>query len=289
MSITWLSGEVTTAAWCWKLTLKNGTVYGFTDHDTDLVIDDVTYEAATGFLPSAVDSSNNMAVDNLDVEGYLSSARITADDLATGRYDYAKLEIFICNWANLADTPKILRRGTLGRVSHGQTGFRAEIRGMMEAFQQQGGITCQKTCRADFCDAKCGLNAATYTTTGTVTAVNPDGTFYTDLTQADGHFDYGLVTFTSGENDGYGYEIKVYTEENGKVDTFLPTSWPVAAADTFSIIAGCDKNFSTCKTRYNNVVNFRAEPHVPGNDYSASYPKSGDANTVSEGQNPQRG
>ncbi len=287
--ISWLQNSVTTAAWCWKLTLADDTVYGFTTHDRDLVIDGVTYEAATGFLPTTIDTSNTMAVDNLDVDGMLTSDRITADDLATGRYEGAKVVIFLCNWANLADPVHILRRGTIGQVSHGKYGFQAEIRGMMEPFQQAAGLICQKTCRAILGDTKCKVNAAAYTATGTVTAVNADGTFTTTLTQADNYFDYGLVTFTSGDNDGKGYEVKEYLNTGGKVDTFLPTFYPVAAGDTFTIVAGCDGNFSTCKNRFNNVANFRGEPHVPGNDYSTSYPGTGDENTVNSGQSVQRG
>lgn len=287
--ILWLQGDATTAAWCWKLTLTDSTVMGFTTHDRDLVIDGVTYEAATGFLPTTIDTSNTLAVDNLDVDGMLTSDRITADDLAIGRYDFAKVLIFLANWANLADSIYILRKGTLGQVSHGRFQFQAEIRGMMEPFQQQAGLVTQKTCRQTLGDTKCKVSLTSYSFTGAITGVNADGTFTTNLTQANNFFDYGLITFTSGDNDGKGYEIKEYLNTGGKVDTFLPTFLPVAIGDTFSIVAGCDGNLSTCKTRFNNVINFRAEPHVPGNDYSTSYPSSGDSNTVSEGQSAKRG
>jgi uncharacterized phage protein (TIGR02218 family) len=35
---------------------------------------------------------------------------------------------------------------------------------------------------------------------------------------------------------------------------------------------GCDKRFETCVTRFNNAVNFRGEPHLPGNDPLTRYP-----------------
>jgi hypothetical protein len=46
---THIAGEVTTLATCWKMTRRDATVLGFTDHDADIVFDSVTYKAATGF------------------------------------------------------------------------------------------------------------------------------------------------------------------------------------------------------------------------------------------------
>ena len=39
----------TTMCTCWKATLKNGTIYGFTDHDQDLTVLGVLYQASTGY------------------------------------------------------------------------------------------------------------------------------------------------------------------------------------------------------------------------------------------------
>jgi uncharacterized phage protein (TIGR02218 family) len=35
---------------------------------------------------------------------------------------------------------------------------------------------------------------------------------------------------------------------------------------------GCDKRFETCVSRFGNAVNFRGEPHLPGNDLLTRYP-----------------
>jgi hypothetical protein len=39
---------------------------------------------------------------------------------------------------------------------------------------------------------------------------------------------------------------------------------------------GCDRRLTTCRDRFDNVVNFRGFPHIPGNDFILKYPKSGD-------------
>lgn len=286
--IPWLQNEVTTIAWCWELTLADGTVMGFTSHDQDLVISGVTYEAATGFTPTAVETSRDMAVDNLDVEGMIDSENITKQDILVGRYDGAKIKIFLCNWKNASDPVHVIRRGTLGQIAMGKQAFTAEIRGLMQAYQQQSGDVYQKTCRATLGDVKCGKDLTSYTFTGQITAIYDDGTFNTTLTNIDKYFDYGLLTFTSGDNSGRSFEVKQYLQDSGWFMTFLPITFPIAIGDTFRCIAGCDGNFSTCKNNFSNVINFRGEPHVPGNDYATSYPSSGSANTVSDGSSVKR-
>jgi uncharacterized phage protein (TIGR02218 family) len=59
-------------------------------------------------------------------------------------------------------------------------------------------------------------------------------------------------------------EVKQFAP--GIVTLALPMEFPIVAGDTYTITAGCDKQFGTCKARYNNVVNFRGEPYIPGID-----------------------
>jgi uncharacterized phage protein (TIGR02218 family) len=261
---------------------------GFTSHDKDLLIDGVNYESRGGFNPTAVETSRDMSVDNMDIDGVIDSDRITKQDIVSGRYDNATLLVFMCNWKNLSDEPYIIRRGTIGQVKTGKTAFTAEVRGLLQAYQQQTGEIYQKTCRATLGDSKCQKDRTSFTFTGEVTEVNVNGSFNTTLTNADKFFDYGLITFTSGDNDGRPYDVKQFTYEDGCVTTFLPTTFAVAVGDEFTAIAGCDGNRSTCKIKFNNIINFRGEPDVPGSDYSTSYPYQGSSNTVSEGQSAKR-
>lgn len=39
---------------------------------------------------------------------------------------------------------------------------------------------------------------------------------------------------------------------------------------------GCDRQLGTCRDRFDNVVNFRGFPHIPGSDFVLRYPRSGD-------------
>jgi uncharacterized phage protein (TIGR02218 family) len=90
---------------------------------------------------------------------------------------------------------------------------------------------------------------------------------------ASGHFRYGIVTFTSGVNNGVSADIESHLRADGTVTLvfWLPLPAKPSAGDTFSIIAGCDKSFDTCRTKFANVANFRGFPHMPGSDFTYSY------------------
>jgi uncharacterized phage protein (TIGR02218 family) len=128
-----LEQEVTTLATCWTLTRTDGLVLGFTDHDRDLVIEGLTYRAASAYSRSAIASRAGLAVDNLDLEGLLDAEAITEEDLRAGRFDRAAIEVFLVSWQALGQGVVKLRRGTLGEVRLQGGLYRAELRGMAQA------------------------------------------------------------------------------------------------------------------------------------------------------------
>ena len=44
-----LASGVTTLCWCWRVTRRDGPVFGFTDHDRDLTVDGLVFLAGSGF------------------------------------------------------------------------------------------------------------------------------------------------------------------------------------------------------------------------------------------------
>ena len=260
-----IAGEVTTLASCWKLTLRNGTVRGFTDHSEDIIFASVLYKAATGFSPTAVKTTSNLAVDNMDVEGMLDSSEITEADLLAGIYDFAEIEIFKVNYADLTQGSLPLRRGHLGEVSHNKQRFVAEVRGLTQSLSQTMGELYSPACRANLGDGRCKLNIASFTRSVTVTGLTDNQNFVASgLTEDAGFFTFGKITFTSGANNGLSMEVKEYT--TGNIILVFPMPYDVTVSDGFDIEAGCDKSFQTCVNRFDNSINFRGEPHVPGLD-----------------------
>jgi uncharacterized phage protein (TIGR02218 family) len=260
-----LAQEVTTLATCWEIIRSDAAVYRFTDHDMDVVVEDEIYAAKSGITPTAISSQMGLSVDNLELDGMISADGLLEEDILTGKFDHASVRIFMVNYESPTDGLLPLKSGRLGEVTLQGAMFVAEIRGLTAELQQHIGEVYTKTCRAKLGDGRCGVNLAAFTVTGTVTSVTSGYAFGdTARTQPGDYFSYGLLTFTSGANAWLSMEIREYSV--GAFTLFLPMPHAIAVGDTYTAIAGCDKNFSTCIGRFNNALNFRGEPHVPGTD-----------------------
>lgn len=269
---TALGEPCTTIATLWLLVRKDGLQLGFTDSAEPINFSGVTYVSSSGFTPTAVTTTNDLAVDNLDVSGVLltpgavlTSNGITEADLQAGLFDYASITISQVNYEDLSQGQIILRKGVLGQVTMQKGKFVAEVRGLTQALQQTIGRLFTASCDADLGDSRCKVNLAAYTVTGTVTAVTSMAAF-TDTGRGEpvAWFTFGLLTFTGGDNIGLSKEVKYFSGGGFVLTEAMP--YPIKIGDTYSVYAGCDKRFSTCKTKFNNVINFQGFPHIPGQD-----------------------
>jgi uncharacterized phage protein (TIGR02218 family) len=262
--LTHLASEVTTLAIMWKMTTSSNLVYGFTSHTSDITFNGVLYRSAQGFTPTTIQTSSGLGVDNLDMKGLLAALGIHEKDVNDGIFDGASLEVFLINYADLTMGDLKLRKGFLGNVKLNRVGFEAEVRGLMERFQRTILEVYTPGCRADLGDARCTVNLASFTVTGSITSFTNRRTFRdTTRTEADGYFMGGLLTWTSGDNNGLKMEVKRYTSATDEFELCLPMRNALVVGDTYSVFAGCDKQWETCKTKFNNIVNFRGEPFVP--------------------------
>jgi uncharacterized phage protein (TIGR02218 family) len=265
-----LDGEVTTLACLWRLERADGWVRGFTDHDQDITYLGLDYVASTGFLPSAIKSGADLSVDNLDVDGFLDDEALKPEDLTAGRFDGARIDIMMVNWANLAHGHVLLRRGWLGEVKRADQRFSAEVRGIANRLQQTSGKLYSRLCRTDLGSAECTVDLAPLTDTLTISAVASGDTFTVPTARSSGFYTFGTCTFLTGANAGAAIEILSHVGLS--VTLFTPMPRPMAIGDQVRLVAGCDKTIETCHSRFANVLNFRGEPHIPGNDKVFSYP-----------------
>lgn len=150
------NGALTTISNAWKVTRRDGTVMGFTDHDRTQTIEGVQYIASSGYFRSAITNSATTAVDNLEVQGFLDNEMISEDDLRNGAYDFAEVEIFAYNWDDLSQGILRLRYGYFGEVKLRPSGlFVVELRGLLQLLSQTVGEAIGPDCRADLGDNRC--------------------------------------------------------------------------------------------------------------------------------------
>ena len=156
------------------------------------------------------------------------------------------------------------------------------MRGLAHELQQPKGRLYQFGCDADLGDALCtvDLELAAFNGTGSVTQIDCARVLTVSGLDAfaSDWFTRGLLTWTGGANAGRKMEIKLHTKADSTVtiELWQRMSQPIAVADAFTVSAGCDKQFITCRDKFNNAVNFRGFPHIPGNDFAVSYPNSDD-------------
>ncbi len=274
-----LQQEVTTLCWCWRIVRTDNQELGFTNFDQDLTFAGLTYKASASFSPSAFAADNTMAVNNLEVNSILDNDAISEADLIGGKYDNAKILIFIVNYLDLPESLTfslgyplkllMLINGQFGQIINTGTDFKAEIRSKSQYLNLKQSILTSKSCRYELGDSQCTVNLASYTHNLTIASVTGMRTFTINQSFEENYFYKGFVTFTSGNNSGKSYLIRSHNGNN--IELLEIPSYPLTVGTTLTAIAGCDRTLEACK-RFNNSINFGGEPHLPGFDkYLAGY------------------
>lgn len=265
------AGDVTTLCHAWRVTLADGGRLGFTDHDKRLVIDGLEFEPYSGMTASEARDSAGLGVDTAEISGALTSDRINEADIAAGRFDGAIVETLLVDWTEPA-AHRLLRTATIGRIERADGAFTAELDSMARGYDQPRGRYFRRKCDAEIGDPRCGIdpNGAAFSGVGQVNAISADGVVR--VTGLDG-FEEGW--FTGGRltpEGGAVVRVTGHARRFGAVELTLASGvgFPVSGTG-FAITAGCDKSFSVCRTKFDNSLNFRGFPHLPGNDAVYAY------------------
>jgi uncharacterized phage protein (TIGR02218 family) len=261
-----LQSGTTTLCECWRITLRSGERFGFTDHDEPVVFDGTSFEAQAGFTGSEIHSSTGLSVDNLEAHGALKSGQLDELRLSAGDFDHATIEIWRVNW--LDPTLRILqRKGHLGEVSYGQGHFAAEVRGLAHVLNQPKGRLFQNTCDASLGDVRCG--ALVIAQPATVVSVRDH---YFELDGLNGFAEDWFTRGTLSWVNGRSLTIKRHRAFSpyARIDLWAVPKFDVMIGEPVVLKAGCDKQFATCGSKFSNAVNFRGFPTMPGADFVMS-------------------
>ncbi|KXO74348.1 DUF2163 domain-containing protein [Brucella anthropi] len=274
-----LQGEVTSHCFAWLIRRSDGIVLGFTDHDRTVQVggpvNGIACEPLTGLNSSEASTKLGLSVAGGEVEGVLSSAKISDIDIEQGCYDGASIEAYLVNWSEPGQH-MLLRRWTAGKISRSGSRFVMELKGAAAAFDAVRGRRVLRHCDASLGDSRCGVdvNDPRYSAESTVLAADGLSLTVAGLNGfASGWLSGGILNWTGGANAGRTVRV---TGHVGQVLRLAePPVLPVSQGDAFHIIAGCDKSFATCKGKFANGANFRGFPHLPGNDAAYAYVNGG--------------
>jgi uncharacterized phage protein (TIGR02218 family) len=266
--MSFLDGELTTIALCWRVERRDGVTIGLTAHDRDLEIDGLVYRAAPGMTPSAIVRGAGLDADSMDVTGALTSAAISEHDLIAGRWDGARVALFATDWRAPGERVA-LGEGTIGAVEMAEGMLTAELRGAAFALERPVVEETSPECRAELGDRRCRVAMAGRRRFARVVSVD-DAVVTLDRAEPVANaYGGGRLRWFGGANSGL--EDGVARSEGAEVTLRRAPRFEGAGA-LVELIEGCDKSLATCAGRFGNAANFRGEPYLPGIDLLTRYP-----------------
>lgn len=273
----------TTIARAWAVVRTDGVVLGFTDHDRDLDFEGILFRASSGMTARALAQTTGLAVDNSEALGALRDAALREEDIAAGRYDGAEVRIWLVNWAEPAQR-RLEFRGALGEITRTGGAFRAELRGLTEALSQPLGRVYRAGCSAVLGDGDCRFDLAQPGYTTEIPADEVEGAqafrFAALAGFDDRWFEGGRLEVLSGAAAGLAGVVKNdrLSAEARLVELWQALGAPVLPGDMLRLSAGCDKRAETCRLKFDNLLNFRGFPDIPGDDWLMAHPRQGSLN-----------
>lgn len=265
--------------WCqvWEITRMDGAIFRFTTHDTPVTFRGNEYSPCDGLSASAIDSSmvsTSSGGGDVQAFGILTDDAISEADVADGLFDGALFEVWQVNWSDQTDIPKRVVKGIMSKATLDKSSYTATILTPTARLGQQPLLdTYSPGCRWELGDSRCKVNIAAFQVSGSVTGISGINAvtqlhrrrFKDDSrTEADGKFDLGTLTWTSGPNTGRSSEVKTFVD--GVITLWSPMPLPIQPGDEYTMVPGCDKTKNTCKIKYANYINYGGFPDLPGLD-----------------------
>ncbi|WP_375281155.1 DUF2163 domain-containing protein [Pseudooctadecabacter sp.] len=272
-----LDRGVTTLARCWAVIRRDGTVFGYTDHDGPLTFEGITFKADSGMTARAIVSATGLSVDNSEAMGALSDVAITEADIEAGRFDGAEVKAWLVNWADV-EMRSLRFAGSIGELRRAGGAFHAELRGLTEMLNQPQGRVYQTPCAAILGDGRCrfDLNAHGFFAEVAVEAIEEGRRFLFDdmATFEPAWFERGRLRMMTGAAQGLVGMVKRdrFVGAQRQIEVWEAFRTDIASGDLVRIEAGCDKRFDTCRSKFSNALNYQGFPDIPGDDWLVSTP-----------------
>lgn len=259
--------------WLFTIALANGQTVKYTDSDANVIDGTLGTFLCQGPIIEKTNVTHKLGleVDSMTMTITPKSTDTVGgtkwfDIIRSGALDYATVEIN-CAIFDTSNAYKGYFNWFYGYVSDVPQldGISAQInvKSQLSRLQdmQMPRNLVQPQCLNVLFDKGCGLSRASFTQTGTITAINGDGSYKISVSQADGYFDLGRLNITSGANLGVSKQIK----HNHGQDLYLyaPLYFTPTVGDTIAVMPGCDLSQATCVGKFSNGNNFRGMRFVP--------------------------
>jgi uncharacterized phage protein (TIGR02218 family) len=268
----------------YQFDLVGGTTLYFTNSDSPRTVAGVTYLTGLTIKRGAVAQKVGLEVQSLDLDitpqsdnpagpitiggaPFLSACRSGALDGA--RVKMSKL--FLSSWQDTSPGAVPWYQGRVNQVRAGRFTATITVHDDIEILNiAMPRNVLQTGCVHTLFDAGCTLLKSSFQVSGSVSGSPTVLQFNTNLTQVNNYFDLGVITFTSGPNNGLSRVVKTYLNASGQITLIAPFPSAPASGNTFTIVPGCLKTQAACSNTnsangpaFNNLTHFRGYPYVP--------------------------
>lgn len=268
------------AADCFTFILKTGLVLTYTNADMPIQLNGYLFLANSVL----VDGLRYKCTLGLDVDQQQVTISAKARDtvgnipflqaLRNGAFDGAEIQrerAFLNSWSP-SDCASpigsvILFKGRIGSIdSIGRTSAQVTVNSDLVLLDvEMPRNVYSPACQHVHYDTGCGLVKSAFGVPGVVATDSTNSVINWAGATAD--FKQGTLIFSPGINNGVSVNIK-----DASTGVSLTLSYPLINApstgDVFMAFWGCDHTKATCKTKFNNLSNFRGFPYIPPPTYS---------------------
>lgn len=249
---------------CYKISLKNNTNLYFTEYSENLIIEKNIYLAQNLFTIKQIKKTSEL--ENLinTITGYIDENYFKQNEINAGKFNNALIEIFLFNIQT--DEKLNLYNGIIKSISIQENIFIMNCNNV-SFLENHLGDTFSPLCNCSFCDDKCKLNKDNFIANGTISEIINNTQIIintiTIINKPNNYYNNGLITFNYN-NQFYSTEVKT---SDGKLIIFkFPLPFELQINNSFQIMIGCDKMFTTCYQKFQNAINFRGQPNIPRNE-----------------------
>jgi uncharacterized phage protein (TIGR02218 family) len=245
-----LNQEFTSFHYCVSFKLLSGKIYYFTDAASNKVLENRIYLAEAGLKILEIES-NEGGQDYIELEmleGYFSDAQELLDAEVKLLFYLPEKQVYFHYYTMYVTS-----------INNDRCKLYLKLEPITTKLQKTLLYTYSRTCRAEFGGDKCRVDKSLYTTTAKVESINGHIITLAECDKENGYYDAGEIIF---END---LIVRILTQNGKIIKCDKPIPERLEDTKTLKIMAGCDKKFTTCCNKFNNAINFRGEPNIPGN------------------------
>lgn len=247
--------------------VRGAITWRYTDWPVDLTIGSDTWLSA--------DIEHGDIVSDIDFASDPVSLDVVTDDnahpirkmLSTRLIITSQVMIYECDASTLTpDFTAPIYKGRIGNVEFGAKGaIKVSMSSILRIGESKGpAVQVQRFCNHTTYDEFCTLNAADFTTSGTVSVI---GEYYIEATA------FGAKATAEGDANWFalgkvflGSEIRLCVGQAGN-RLYLNADFDSATVgDAISALAGDDRSIVICDGKFGNVDNFLGFPYIPNSN-----------------------